>query len=341
MQAMSNQPLLIADIGGTNARFALANNDVVGFSEPKTLRCEDFSTPVDAIRHYLGCVSETEVAAVCLAAAGPVIDDTLTITNNHWSLSAADIRSELEVDQVRLLNDFEAIAWSIPHIEEHFLESVGQASQQALPNENFSVAIVGPGTGFGIAGLYKRDSQLTPIVGEGGHIGFAPKSKTQIEIIEVLRDKFERICVERLLSGAGIENIYWALNVLRGEDRTHMSAADIFAAAASGTNAAAADATQLFYEVLGQVAGDIALLFGATDGVYLAGGIVKRYPEMLHISGFRNAFESKGHHRTMMERIPTRLITYDEPGLLGAASCITTPPTAGDPSFCNTASPAQ
>jgi glucokinase len=322
MQAMSNQPLLIADIGGTNARFALANNDAVGFSEAKTLRCEDFSTPVDAIRHYLESVSESKLAAVCLAAAGPVIDETVVVTNNHWTLSAAEIRSELKVDQVRLLNDFEAVARSIPHIEAQYLEFIGQVSHQALPDESFKIAVVGPGTGLGAGGLHKRDGRLIPLVGEGGHIGFAPKSKTQIEILEVLRDKYERVCVERLLSGTGIENIYWAMNVLRGDERAHMSAADIFAAASSGTDPTAADATQLFYEVLGQFAGDIALTLGATEGVYLAGGIVKRYPEMLHISGFRNAFEAKGRYRYMMERIPTRLITYYEPGLLGAASCI-------------------
>jgi glucokinase len=123
------------------------------------------------------------------------------------------------------------------------------------------------------------------------------------------------------LSGSGIENIYWALHSLRGDRRKEISAADIFRAAGDGSDAVAADAAQLFFEILGQVAGDIALVMGAQDGVYLAGGIVKRYPEMLHISGFRNAFENKGHHRPMMERIPTRLITYGEPGLLGAAHC--------------------
>jgi glucokinase len=158
-------------------------------------------------------------------------------------------------------------------------------------------------------------------VGEGGHIGFAPKSKVQIDVLDVLREKFDRVCIERLVSGSGIENIYWALHALRGEKRLELSAAEIFEAAEAGSDPVAADATQLFFEILGQVAGDIALVLGAQDGVYLAGGIVKRYPEMLHISGFRNAFESKGRHRSMMERIPTKLITYDEPGLLGAASC--------------------
>lgn len=318
---MSDQTLLIADIGGTNARFALAKHDVVGFEKPKTLKCADFSTATDAIRHYLASVSASKPAAVCLAAAGPVIDDTLVVTNNDWTLSTSDLRSSLGVQSVHLLNDFEAISRSIPHIESQYLEPVGRVSQQSLPDDAFSVAVVGPGTGFGSGGLYKRDGRLVPVVGEGGHIGFAPKSKVQIEILEVLRDRYERVCVERLLSGSGIENIYWALNVLRGERRSHLSAVEIFSAAADGTDADAADATQLFFEVLGQVAGDIALVLGATDGVYIAGGIAKRYPEMLHISGFRNAFESKGHHRSMMERIPTRLITYEEPGLLGAASC--------------------
>lgn len=316
---MHEPTLLIADIGGTNARFALATKEKVGFTNAMTLQCADFTSSTEAIRHYLEKVGAPSPAVVCLAAAGPVVDESISVTNNHWTLSSAEICTDIGADQAKVMNDFEAIAWSIPHIEERFLESVGQASQKSLPTGDFNVAIVGPGTGLGTGGLYKRDGALIPLVGEGGHIGFAPKSKVQIDLLEVMRDKFERVCVERLISGSGLENIYWALNVLRGDRQAQSSAAEIFAAAGDGTNAVAADATQLFFEILGQVAGDIALVLGAQDGVYLAGGIVKRYPEMLHISGFRNAFESKGHHRSMMERIPTRLITCDEPGLLGAA----------------------
>ena len=319
---MNKPTLLIADIGGTNARFALARHDAIAFEKPKTLKCADFSTATDAIRYYLESVSAADPDAICLAAAGPVIDESIVVTNNDWTLSAAELRSGFDVQDVRLLNDFEAISLSIPHLDTQYLEPVGSASQEALPSDRFSVAIVGPGTGFGTGALYKRDGHLNLVVGEGGHIGFAPKSKVQIEILEVLRDKYERVCVERLLSGTGIENIYWALHVLRGERRDKLSAAEIFASAIDGSDYCAADATQLFFEVLGQVAGDIALVLGATDGVYIAGGITKRYPEMLHISGFRNAFESKGHHRALMERIPTRLITHEEPGLLGAASSI-------------------
>lgn len=321
MRRKSAKSLLIGDIGGTNARFALARTDAVGFENLLTLQCADFASSVDAMRHYLDKVSAPDPHAVCLAAAGPVIDEAIKVTNNHWNLSADEIRQDLGVAQVRLMNDFEAVAWSIPNIDEAFLEAVGQASQSDLPDGDFSVAIVGPGTGLGTGGLLRRDGRLIPIVGEGGHMGFAPKSKVQIEVLEVLREKFERICLERLISGSGIENIYWALQTMRGDSRITLSAADIFKAAESGSDPVASDATQLFFEMLGQAAGDIALVLGAQDGVFLAGGIVKRYPEMLHISGFRNAFESKGHHRPMMERIPTKLITYNEPGLLGAAHC--------------------
>lgn len=319
---MSNPVLFVGDIGGTNARFALAAADGESFRHALTVKCADFRTPVAAIRHYLDAMGAPRPDAICLAAAGPVIGDTVSVTNNHWTISTRTIRKELKVDRVQLLNDFEAIAWSIPCLGEEYLESVGQVSHRALPQDAFSVAVVGPGTGLGTAGLYKRDSCLVPIVGEGGHIGFAPKSKVQIDILNILREKFERVSIERLVSGAGIENIYWALNALQGDRRKQLSAAEIFAAAADGADVEAADATQLFYELLGQVSGDIALVLGAQDGVYLAGGIVKRYPEMLHISGFRNAFENKGRHRSMMERIPTKLITYDEPGLLGAARCV-------------------
>ena len=321
MNTTSGKTLLIGDIGGTNARFALASPDKVGFTRPLTLQCAEFSSSVAAMRQYLVEVDAADPDAVCLAAAGPVTNESIKVTNNHWNLAADEIRQDLGVERVRLLNDFEAVAWSIPHIDAQYIEAVGQVSQQDLPAGDFGVAIVGPGTGLGTGGLMRRDGRYVPVVGEGGHIGFAPKSKAQIEVLEVLREKFERVCLERLLSGSGIENIYWALHALRGENRAVLTAAEVFKAAETGSDPVAADATQLFFEILGQAAGDIALVLGAQDGVYLAGGIVKRYPEMLHISGFRNAFENKGRHRSMMERIPTKLITYGEPGLFGAAHC--------------------
>lgn len=314
---MPDRCLLIGDIGGTNARFALANPDEPGFQSVLELQCADFPTADEAIRHYL---RETEAGApdaVCLAAAGPVVDEHVHVTNNHWDISAAETRADFGIETVRLLNDFAAIAFSIPFLGKDDSLIIGPHDQRRLPLERFNVAILGPGTGLGVAGLYRRGDTLVPITGEGGHVGFAPETALQIEILKVLGEKYERVSAERLVAGSGLENIYRALSIIRGEPDKQLSAAEIFAERSAGN--VAAEAVDVFFELLGQVAGDLALTLGAEDGVYIAGGIAKRYPQLLKMSRFRSAFESKGRHRSIMERIPTRLITHDQAGLLGAA----------------------
>ncbi len=318
---MTDKTLLIADIGGTNARFALADPERAGFHDAMTLKCADFASADDAIRHYLDNLSAAAPEVICLAVAGPVIDGSVQVTNNHWTLNATDIAASFSAKEVRLLNDFEAIAYSIPELGVEETEVIGLPEQRPALDSNFNIAIIGPGTGLGIAGLVRRGQTIIPIVGEGGHIGFAPKSQVQVEILDALRGRFDRVSVERLVSGSGLENIYWALTRIHGEQRIQLSAADVFAQSREDGDPRASEAVHMFFEILGQVAGDVALTLGATDGVYLAGGIAKRYPELLQNSGFRNAFDNKGRHRALMERIPTLLITHDEPGLLGAAYC--------------------
>lgn len=317
---MPDRILLIGDIGGTNARFALADPERPGFHDAATFNCADFPSADDAIRQYLDDLSAATPEAICLAIAGPVVQGKVQVTNNHWTLDTAAIGDDFGIDSVRLLNDFEAVAYSVPHLKDGDLESIGLPEKRPLPVD-FNVAIVGPGTGLGAAGLYRRGQMLIPIVGEGGHVGFAPKSQVQVEILGALRSKFDRVSVERLVSGSGIENIYWALTLIHGEQRTPLSAQEIFAHGGEGGDPRANEATHLFFEVLGQVAGDMALVLGAKDGVFLAGGIAKRYPQLLQNSRFRNAFDNKGRHRAFMEHIPTLLITDGEPGLLGAAYC--------------------
>ena len=314
---MPDRCLLIGDIGGTNARFALANPDKPGFHSVLELQCADFPTADEAIRHYLRETAARAPEAVCLAAAGPVVDDHIHVTNNHWDISAAETRADFGIEAVRLLNDFAAIAYSIPFLANDDSVIIGPHDQRRLPLERFNVAILGPGTGLGVAGLYRRGATLVPITGEGGHIGFAPETPLQIEILKVLREKYERVSAERLIAGSGLENIYQALSTIRGERDRQLSAAEIFAERSAGN--VAAEAVDVFFELLGQVAGDLALTLGAEDGVYIAAGIAKRYPQILKISRFRSAFEGKGRHRSIMERIPTRLITHDQAGLLGAA----------------------
>lgn len=317
---MTIKNLLIADIGGTNARFALATDNPPGFDKALTLNCADFPSAEAAVRHYIDAVGAPDPDVICLAAAGPVVDGVLNITNNHWCLVATDLAAEFTAETVQLLNDFEAIAYAVTSIAGVGCEAITSAVEHELPDGDFRVAIVGPGTGLGVAGLYRHDGVLVPIVGEGGHVGFAPRTKRQADLLDALHTRFELIPIERVVSGSGIENIYWALGVMQNDEREQLSAAQIFKHAHE-QDERAVETASLFFELLGQVAGDVALTFGARDGVYIAGGIVKRYPEMLSASGFRAAFDNKGSHEDFMRKIPTRLITHDEPGLLGAAVC--------------------
>ena len=310
--------LLIGDIGGTNARFALADARTPGFRAAKTLKCADYPTADAAIHHYLDEVSAGPPETICLAAAGPVVDGDVHFTNNHWSLQASDLLEEFDTDRVRIINDFDAVARSLPALAEADCVPVGLPARPDLEVDDFSLAVIGPGTGLGTAGLCRRGGLTFPIVGEGGHVGFSPETQLQLDVLTALRARFDRVSAERLVSGPGLENIYWALARVRGEKSTALSAEQIFAACLAG-DGRATEAVQLFFETLGQVAGNIALLFGPADGVYLAGGIARRYPQLLENSRFRSGFESKGRHRPHMERIPTLLVVHPEPGLLGAA----------------------
>jgi glucokinase len=313
--------LLIGDIGGTNARFALADAASPAFSEVRTLQCGDYESADVAIKHYLDSVGAASPSVICLAAAGPIIDKRVRFTNNHWEIAADELGAEFSIEGVRLLNDFEAIAYSVPFLASDDCMPIGLPEPGPLDADHYMVGVIGPGTGLGAVGLRKYGDILLPIAGEAGHGGFAPETQVQIDILRVLRERFDRVSSERLVSGPGLENIYWALMRIHGEKRAHLSAAEIFKAAIDNSDPLAAEAVQMFFEVFGQVAGDLALTLGAEDGIFIAGGISKRYPDLLKNSGFRHGFENKGRHRSLMERVPTQLILHDQPGLLGAAYC--------------------
>ena len=313
--------LLIGDIGGTNARFALADPGKPAFTDELTLQCGDFESADSAIKHYLKSVRAGTPQAICLAAAGPIIDRRVRFTNNHWEIAADELAGEFSIEAVRLLNDFEAIAYSVPFLTEDDCMAIGLPEPRPLDADNYMVGIIGPGTGLGAVGLRRHGDLLIPIPGEASHGGFAPESQVQIDILKALRERFDRVSSERLVSGPGLENIYWALMRIHGEKRAHLAPAEIFRAAIDNSDPLASEAVQMFFEVFGQVAGDLALALGAEDGIFIAGGIAKRYPDLLQNSRFRSGFENKGRHRSLMERIPTQLILHDQPGLLGAAYC--------------------
>ena len=319
--SMNQESYLVGDIGGTNVRFALAKSDTPDLGNIRTYECANYATTEDALAEYLKDTKAALPDAFCLAAAGPVVGEEVTVTNSHWHISATAIAERFKVKRVRLLNDFEAIAWCIPELGVDDRMRIGIPDAPSLAKRPFSVAVVGPGTGFGVAGLISDGTSLVPVVGEGGHVGFAPRTELQNRILAILQQRFEVVSLERLVSGEGLRNLYSALAEMEGRKVAVHSASEIFAASING-EPVAVSATQMFFDLFGQFAGDVALAFGAFDGVYIAGGICRRYPHMLSDGRFRSGFEPKGKLRNLMQRTPTTLILSDEPGLLGAAACL-------------------
>lgn len=315
---MSEAALLIGDIGGTNARFALADSAGAHFACEQTLACADFESAEDAIHAYLDGQGLDEPPVICLAVAGPVINQSVRFTNNHWSIDAAELSERFPAAHIRLLNDFEAIAYSLPLLGPGDLETIGLKGERIDSKRDFNVGVLGPGTGLGVAGLIGRGGQRFAIVTEGGHVGFAPETQMQFEVHRQLRERFQRVSDERLLCGPGLENIYWAIRKIHGKRSVRVDAAEIFRRAMDKSDIHATETLNLFYEALGQAAGNVALSLGAYDGIYIGGGILKRYPDLLKTSAFRTGFENKGRYRALMESIPTQLIIHPQPGLYGA-----------------------
>ncbi|NND82320.1 MAG: glucokinase [Gammaproteobacteria bacterium] len=320
MQSYSipENPVLIADIGGTNARFAIADSEQPYFHLAQTFQCADFDAIESAIDAYLLAHAIEHIAGLCFAVAGPIIDGSVRFTNNHWQISSAELQQRYGVSQVKLLNDFAAIAYSLPKLRSTDLYNIG-GDWPTVAGENYTIAVVGPGSGLGIAGLCSRDGHTYPIITEGGHAGFAPENELQAQVAIYLQTKFGRVSRERLLSGPGLMNIHEALCEIHDRENPVLSASDIANAGTAGTYEICTLTMDLYFEVLGQAAGDIALTLGANDGIFIGGGITQRYPDHLQASKFRHGFENKGRHSDLMRRIPTWLIKRKNPGLVGAS----------------------
>jgi glucokinase len=315
---MNDSPLLIADIGGTNARFALASASSPYFEYAQTLQCEDFENIEQAINTYLVSHDIKSVQGICFAVAGPVNEQSVRFTNNHWFINAADLKTRFSTERVQLLNDFESIAYSLSQLSSSDLSEIGKPHTLDT-SKDFTVAVLGPGSGLGAAGLCQRGALLHPLATEGGHVGFSPDNALQELIMQCLHKKFKRVSNERILSGPGLVNIHEALCEINDQPNPGYSPADIAVAAREKTDPLCKQSMELFFEILGQVAGDTALALGAHQGIYIGGGIAQRYPNQLASSKFRAAFERKGRYRKLMESIPTWLITHKNPGLLGSS----------------------
>lgn len=315
------EAMLVADIGGTNARFALARRDRSGplqLDRVRLLTVAEHPTLGDAVKAYLADAGGRPATAV-FAVASPVQNDQIKFTNSPWTFSVAGLRADLGLPGLRFINDFSALSMALPHLQGADLEPVGER----LPHPGGaqrSYAVLGPGTGLGVGGLLIRGGRPVVIESEGGHLAFAPSDAYEIEILRRLLKDFDRVSCERLISGAGLLRLYRTMCDIEGVAAEHEQPADVTAAADVAPDSLCAQAVLRFCAIFGAVAGDVAMAFGAWDGVFLGGGISSKLSAWLRRSEFRTRFEAKGRHRGLMHSIPTVVIRHPQAGLLGAAA---------------------
>ena len=312
--------IAVADVGGTHARFALAEIDgsrVASLSEPITLKTAEHAS-FQLAWHEFGRRAGIDLPdELAIAFAGPTGGDLLKLTNNPWVIRPALINERLDVGRYTIVNDFGAVAHAVATLpQEEFRHVCGP--EEPLPEAGV-ISIVGPGTGLGVAALLRRNGHYDVIETEGGHIDFAPLDSLEDRVLGQLRKSFRRVSVERIASGRGLWNLYEALGAIEGRGLAFHDDAELWAAALAGGDGLANAALDRFCLTLGAVAGDMALAQGAT-AVVIAGGVGARVADYLPRSGFRDRFIAKGRFERRMDEMPVKLITYPEPGLFGAAA---------------------
>jgi len=316
-----NRRCLVADIGGSNARFAIARREAggVALDHMVAMRGADHADLVAAIEHYLLTTGEKCPPAAAIAIAGPVVGDRAEITNHTaWSFAIEATRRRLGLVRLAALNDFTAIALSLPHLRAGDLRQIGSGAATA----GAPIGVIGPGTGLGMSGVVRTATGWAAIEGEGGHATFAPMSERESDIADLLRGRFGHVSWERVLSGPGLVNLYAAIAQLDGHDAEPLSPEAIDERGRGGACALCREALEIFCAALGTAAGSLALTLGACGGVFIGGGIVPQLESFFDRSAFRARFESKGRLSDYVRPIPTFVITAANPGLIGAAMAL-------------------
>ncbi|HEX5314870.1 MAG TPA: glucokinase [Gammaproteobacteria bacterium] len=308
---------LIGDIGGTNTRLALAAAGEPRWDRLETYRNDDYESLAAVIEEYLGA-DGSACEAAALAVAGPVRRGVAKLTNRDWTISASTLRERFRWKHCTVVNDFSAVALAIPALRATDLEQTGGGERDAEE----PVAILGPGTGLGVAGLIPGADGGRVLVTEGGHATATAIGERSAAICDRLRRRFGHVSIERIVSGQGMENIYRAIGELDGKNVEARSAAEIGEAAMQGDDPVAAETMEQFFALLGAAAGNLALTYGAFGGVYIAGGIVPRYLPLFRCSRFRESFEAKGRLSGYVRAIPAFVILHEEVELLGLAASL-------------------
>ena len=312
--------IVAMDIGGTHARFALAQAAPGGIElgEVVKLHTKDFVSIQTAWEEFARLNGGTLPAAASIAIAGPVGDELIRFTNNPWTIRPGAIAAQLGLDRITLINDFAAVAHACARApDSDFLHVCGP--EGPLPASG-RLSVLGPGTGLGVAHLWRGaagDYQVQAT--EGGHVDFAPLDAIDDAILARLRKRHRRVSVERVVSGPALVDIYQTLAALEGRAVAEEDDVTLWQRGTSGADSLAAAAVDRFCLSLGSFAGDLALVQGAV-GVVIAGGLGYRIRDTLLASGFADRFRAKGRFEKLVSQIPVKLITHPEPGLFGAAA---------------------
>lgn len=318
-------PILIGDIGGTNARFAIVLDS---YAEPKefpAVLTADFATIDEAIQSAILDKTSILPRSAVLAVAGPVEGDEIALTNCPWVVKPRQMFDTLGLSDIVVLNDFEAQALAVVALGEEHLEKIGSGE----PEPNAGRVVLGPGTGLGVAGLIHACNRWIPIPGEGGHMDLGPRTARDHQIFPHIETLEGRISGEQILSGRGLVNAYRAIAAADGKTPRFTTPAEITAAGLDRSDEIAKEALSLFVTCLGRTAGDLALVFMSRGGVYLTGGIAQKILPALRDGQFRAAFEDKAPHSAMMREMPVYVITHPLAALTGLASYARTPARFG------------
>lgn len=309
---------VVGDIGGTNARFGLVDlaAERVEVSHAKGFKVRNFARAVDALTAYLGELGlPPRLAGAVMAVAGPIDAGSIQFTNSHWTLSETELRA-LGFGSARLLNDYAALALAAPLMGDADVFALGPDIDGLATG---TIAVVGPGTGFGVSAMARDDLGEAVLSTEGGHVAFAPGDDVEVEILRHLARRYGRVSVERVLSGQGLSDLHQALGDIEGRGPSISAQEDITGLALAG-DLDCRRTVDRFCAILGSVAGDFALGLGARGGVFIAGGIPPLILDILKYSEFRRRFEAKGRFEPYMAQIPTRVILRPHAALLGAAN---------------------
>lgn len=323
--AAAPYPWLVADIGGTNARFGWVAGAGTPVGHVRTLACAGYAGPTEAARAYLDALAAELGAAfeapraAAWAVATAVTQDRVALTNSGWSFSREAAQRGLGLQRLQLLNDFEALALALPHLQPTQLRAVGRTPE---PAPGGVLAVVGPGTGLGVASIVPHAGRWVALPGEGGHATLAPGDEAESAVLAAARREHPHVSAERLLSGIGLPVLHRAVVAVAGHVAEDLDAERIVERGLAGTDAHCSRTLDLFCALLGSFAGNVALTVGARGGLFIGGGIVPRLGERFFVSRFRERFEAKGRFRPYLQAVPTWLITDTLVALTGAAAAL-------------------